>query len=55
LTLQEFEDGTLESYAANQIAEAIYSQVDSEGNQYLLLDEIVDHRKFGDAISGDNG
>jgi hypothetical protein len=51
----EFEDGTLESYAANQIAEAIYAQVDEEGRQYLLIDEIIDHRKLGDAVSGDDG
>jgi Reverse transcriptase (RNA-dependent DNA polymerase) len=50
----EFEDGTVESYAANQIAEAIYSQVDTEGNQYLLIDEVIDHKKLGDALSGDD-
>jgi hypothetical protein len=51
----EFEDGNVESYATNQIAEAIYSQVDAEGNQHLLIDEIIDHRKLGDAVSGDDG
>jgi hypothetical protein len=51
----EFDDGTIESYAANQIAESIYAQVDSEGKQYLLMDEIIEHRKLGDAISGDDG
>jgi hypothetical protein len=50
----EFEDGTIEAYAANQIVEAIYSQVDTEGNQFLLLAEIVDHKKLGDALSGDD-
>jgi hypothetical protein len=50
----EFEDGNVESYAANQIAEAIYAQVDSEGNQHLLIDEISDHRKLGAAVSRDD-
>jgi hypothetical protein len=27
------------------IAEAIFSQVDEEGNEHLILDEIIDHRK----------
>jgi hypothetical protein len=46
----ECEDGMLESYAVNQIAEAISSQVDDEGSQYILIDEIIDHRKLGDAL-----
>jgi hypothetical protein len=51
----EFKDGMIESYAANQIAEAVYAQVDSEGNQYLFIDEILDHWKMGDAVLGDDG
>jgi hypothetical protein len=50
----EFEDGRVEAYVANQIAESIYAQVDDEGHQYSLLDEILDHKKLGDAISGDD-
>ena len=40
----QFPDGHVEEFAANMIAESIYSQVDDEGNQYLLLQEIVDHK-----------
>ncbi len=31
----EFTDGSTENYFANVIAERMYAQVDSEGNQYL--------------------
>jgi Reverse transcriptase (RNA-dependent DNA polymerase) len=51
----ELADGHIEAYAANQIAESIYSQVDNEGIQYALLDEILDHKRLGDAVSGDDG
>jgi hypothetical protein len=33
----EFTDGTNEKYQANVIAKNIFAQVDSEGNQYLLV------------------
>ena len=33
------------SYAANLIAENIYSQTDAEGNKHLLIKDILDHRK----------
>jgi hypothetical protein len=46
----EFTDGTREKYQANIIAENMYAQVDSEGNQYLLLQEITDHRSDNSAI-----
>jgi hypothetical protein len=32
-------------YSANVIAENIYTQCNTEGNQYLLLDEIIDWQK----------
>ena len=51
----EFTDGTVENYFANVIAENMYAQVDSEGNQYQLLDEIVDHRSDNSAIQKANG
>ena len=41
----KFGDGEVLEYAANVIAENIYSQVDDEGHYQLLLDEIVDHKK----------
>ncbi len=51
----EFEDGLVETYAANQIAEGIFAQVDDEGREYLLIDEIVDHKRTGEALSKDDG
>ena len=46
----EFTDGTREKYQVNIIAKNMYAQVDSEGNQYLLLQEITDHRSDNSAI-----
>eukprot|EP00804_Cyclotella_cryptica_P001676 CCRYP_009051-RA/>CCRYP_009051-RA protein AED:0.08 eAED:0.08 QI:0/0/0/1/0.5/0.6/5/0/841 len=40
-----FPDGRTEELAANVIAEAVYAQCDADGNQYVLLDAIVDYRK----------
>eukprot|EP00804_Cyclotella_cryptica_P025829 CCRYP_002699-RA/>CCRYP_002699-RA protein AED:0.25 eAED:0.20 QI:0/-1/0/1/-1/1/1/0/678 len=40
-----FPDGRTEELAANFIAEAVYAQCDADGNQYVLLDAIVDYRK----------
>ena len=37
-------------YTANVIAESMYAQCDTEGNQHLLLDAIIDHRKDGHAV-----
>ena len=41
----ELEDGTTDRYFANVIAENIYSQLDTEGQERVVLSEIVDHRK----------
>jgi len=46
----EFTDGTHEKYQANIIAENMYAQVDDEGNEFLLLDEITDHKSDDSAI-----
>jgi hypothetical protein len=46
----EFTDGTQEKYQANIIAENMFAQVDSEGNQHLLLKEITDHKSDNSAI-----
>jgi hypothetical protein len=32
------------------MAESLYLQCDREGNQYVLLEEIVDHRRLPAAI-----
>ena len=41
----EFTDGAIERYTVNVIAENMFAQVDEEGNMYLILQEIVDHKK----------
>ena len=46
----EFEDGAVERYHANIIAEHIYSQVDQDGYGRALLDEIIDHKSDGNAV-----
>ena len=40
----EFFDGDVGEYTANVIAESMWAHCDAEGNQYLLLDSIVDHK-----------
>jgi hypothetical protein len=47
----EFPDGAVKQYAANVIADNIYSQVDSEGRQYDLLEAIIDFGKDGNAVN----
>jgi hypothetical protein len=49
----EFPDGHREEYAANMIAESIYAEVDPEGNQYLIMDEITGHQKDENAITSE--
>lgn len=51
----EFPDGAHAEYAANVIAENMYSQCDIDGNQYLLLATIVDHRTNGHAVAKADG
>ena len=46
----EFPDGRTAEFSANAIAEHIYAQCDPDGNQYLLLDAIVDHKKDSNAV-----
>jgi hypothetical protein len=41
----QFPDGRTEEVAANVIAQALYSQCDPDGNEFVLLDSIVDWRK----------
>ena len=47
----EFPDGQIAEYSANIIAENMYAHCDTEGNQYLLLKEIVDWKKDDSATS----
>ena len=46
----EFSDGRVEAYTANVIAESMWSQCDPMGNQFRLLNSIVDHRTDGNEI-----
>eukprot|EP00804_Cyclotella_cryptica_P012752 CCRYP_019201-RA/>CCRYP_019201-RA protein AED:0.73 eAED:1.00 QI:0/-1/0/1/-1/1/1/0/78 len=46
-------DGRTEELAANVIAEAVYAQCDADGNQYVLLDAIVDYRRIHPAARND--
>ncbi|KAL7483918.1 hypothetical protein ACHAW6_009561 [Cyclotella cf. meneghiniana] len=48
-------DGCTEERAANTIAEASYAQCNPDGNQYVMLDAIMDYRKNPNvSISGNN-
>ena len=51
----QFEDGAVERYSANVIAENIYSRVDHDGHTVALFTDIVDHRKDDEAIPKDEG
>jgi hypothetical protein len=46
----KFTDGSQEKYQANVIAENLYAQVDDEGRQFSVLEEIVDHSKDNMAV-----
>jgi len=45
-----FPDGETAEYSANVIAESLYSQIDNEGNQFLLLDELIDWKRTSESI-----
>eukprot|EP00956_Cyclotella_meneghiniana_P018312 scaffold30420_cov55-Cyclotella_meneghiniana.AAC.1 len=49
-----FPDGRTEALAANVIAESLYSQCDPDGNEFVLLDSILDYRRHDGAISKSN-
>ena len=42
-----FPDGAERQYSANVIAQSMYANVDEDGHQYQLMDEIIEHRKDG--------
>jgi hypothetical protein len=45
-----FNNGDETVLNANLIAEAMYAQCDPDGNQYVLLDSIIDHRQLDSVI-----
>ena len=46
----DFDNGNQTKLTVNLIAESLFSQCDPAGNQYVLLDEIVDHQRLATAI-----
>jgi hypothetical protein len=50
----QFPDGQVAEYSANAIAQSMYAMCDTEGNQYLLLSGIIDHRREETALSRDD-
>ena len=49
----QFPDGEIKEYVVNVIAENMYSQVDTDGYRYQILDCITDHRKNKNALEKD--
>jgi hypothetical protein len=45
-----FPDGNTAEHSVNIIAECLYSQVDNEGNQHILLDEIIDWNTMSESM-----
>ncbi len=50
-----FDDGAVERYSANIIAENIYSQVDKDGTTVTYIKEIVGHKKDDEAVPKSEG
>ena len=46
----EFPDGRTAEFSANVIAEHMFMQCNPTGNQYLLLDSIIDHKIEDSAV-----
>ena len=51
----EFDDGKVEQFTANIIAESIYSKLDPDGNSVALLEEIMDHKRDETALTMTTG
>jgi hypothetical protein len=49
------EDGSVDYYTANLIADNIYSQVDQDGRNVSIFKEICDHRRTAEAIPVEQG
>jgi phage baseplate assembly protein gpV len=47
----QFSDGTVLEYAANDIAENLYSQVDDEGQLKVMMEDIVVDKKDSSAVT----
>ena len=51
----EFPDGSTDVVSANLIAENLFSQVDDEGRQFQIIDEIVDCQFTDEAVKPEDG
>ena len=51
----KFPGGIIHEYTANVVAENLFAKIDDEGKEFLLVKEIVGHRKDGDAVPRDEG
>ena len=47
----EFLDGKVPELTTDVIVEWMHTQCNAKGNEYLLLDLLVDHQKYGKAMS----
>ena len=47
-------DGHRASLTANTIAKNMFAQIDDEGNRFILMKSIVDHRTDGSEVKGDD-
>jgi hypothetical protein len=47
----EFDDRELASFSASLIVEHMYQQCDFDGNQYRMMDELIDHQTDDTAVS----
>ena len=51
----EYLDGYKQSISANELAINLFSNVDQEGNRYVLFSEIIDHRTDGSEVKPEDG
>ena len=47
----QFQDGSISKYTANLIAEKLYSCTYPDGNKFLLLNDILDHKSTEKAMN----
>ena len=46
----EFQDSTTSDYSENLIKDHLYSQTDPNGNEFIILKNIIDHRSTDKAV-----
>jgi hypothetical protein len=50
----EYPDGSMDVLTANTIAESLYSRVDAEGHEHIIMQEILDHKFDGNLLPRDD-